>query len=105
VISYSVAQRTREIGIRMALGARGGDVVRMVVRHGMTLTAIGLAIGVAAALGLTRFLSSLLFAVPPNDVPTFLAIAAILAVVAWWASFLPARRASRIDPMRALRDE
>ena len=105
VISYSVAQRTREIGIRMALGARAGDVVRMVVRHGMTLTAIGLAIGVLAALGLTRFLSSLLFAVPPNDVPTFLAIAAILAGVAWVAAFLPARRASRIDPMRALREE
>ena len=105
VISYSVAQRTREIGIRMALGARSGDVVRMVVRHGLTLTAIGLTLGVGAALGLTRFLASLLFAVPPNDAPTFLAIAAILAGVAAAASFLPARRASRIDPMRALRDE
>ncbi|HEV8700407.1 MAG TPA: ABC transporter permease [Candidatus Polarisedimenticolia bacterium] len=105
VISYSVAQRTREIGIRMALGARSGDVVRMVVRHGMKLTAIGLVLGAGAALAVTRFLASLLFAVQPNDLSTFLTIAAILAAVAWWASFLPARRASRIDPMRALREE
>ena len=104
VISYSVAQRTREIGIRMALGARSRDVVRMVVRRGMRLTAIGLVIGVGSALAVTRFLASLLFAVQPYDPPTLLTVAAILAGVAWLASFLPARRAARVDPMMALRE-
>ena len=104
VISYSVAQRTREIGLRMALGAQGGDVVRMVVRRGLALAAIGLAVGVAAALAVTRFLSSLLFSVPPTDPLTFVSIAALLAAVACVASFLPAWRAARVDPMEALRE-
>jgi putative ABC transport system permease protein len=105
VISYSVAQRTREIGIRMALGAREGDVVRMVVRRGMILTGMGLVLGTVAALAVTRFLASLLFAVAPTDPSTFAAIAILLAAVAWLASFLPARRAARVDPLLALREE
>ena len=104
VISYSVVQRTREIGLRMALGARGLDVVRMVVRRGLGLTAAGLAIGVAVALAVTRFLSTLLFAVPPTDPLTFVSIAGLLAAVACVASFLPAWRAARVDPMEALRE-
>ena len=105
VIAYSVAQRTREIGIRMALGARSQDVVRMVVRRGMTLTAIGLGCGIVVALLVTRGMASLLFGVPPTDLATFLTIALLLATVAWLAAFLPARRAARVDPMVALRDQ
>jgi putative ABC transport system permease protein len=104
VISCSVAQRTREIGIRMALGARGGDVVRMVVRRGLALAAIGLALGLAAALAVTRLLSSLLFSVRPTDPLTFVSLAALLLAVAGVASFLPARRAARVDPIEALRE-
>jgi ABC-type antimicrobial peptide transport system permease subunit len=104
VISYSVVQRTREIGLRMALGARGPDVVRMVVRRGLGLTAAGLAIGVAVALAVTRFLATLLFSVPPTDPLTFVSIAGLLAAVACVASFLPAWRAARVDPMEALRE-
>jgi putative ABC transport system permease protein len=105
VIAYSVAQRTREIGIRMALGARSQDVVRMVVRRGMTLTAIGLGCGVVTALLVTRGMASMLFGVPPTDLVTFLTIALLLSTVAWLAAFLPARRAARVDPMVALRDQ
>jgi ABC-type antimicrobial peptide transport system permease subunit len=105
VISYSVAQRTREIGIRMAPGARAGDVVRMVVRRGMILTGIGLILGTAAALAVTRFLASLLFAVARTDPSTFAVIAIHLAAVAWLASFLPTCRAWHIDPLAVLREE
>jgi len=105
VIAYAVSQRTHEIGIRMALGARVEDVVRMVVRQGLRLAAIGLLVGAVAALATTRFLSSLLFGVGAADPMTFIVIPAILALVALVASWLPARRAARVDPMTALRGE
>jgi putative ABC transport system permease protein len=105
VMSYSVSQRTREIGIRMALGAQRSDVLQLVVRQGMLLTAIGLALGLLGALGLTRLISSLLFGVSATDVGTFSAVSALLFVVAVIACWLPARRASGVDPMVALRQD
>jgi putative ABC transport system permease protein len=105
VIAYAVSQRTHEIGIRMALGARVEDVVRMVVRQGLRLAAIGLLVGAVAALATTRFLASLLFGVGAADPMTFVVIPAILALVALVASWVPARRAARVDPMTALRGE
>ena len=103
VIAYIAAQRTREIGIRMALGAESGDVSRLFLRHGLTLTAIGLAIGVAASIGLTRFMSTLLFGVSATDPMTYAAVSTILGGVALLATWLPARRAAKVDPMAALR--
>ena len=105
VIAYSVSQRTREIGIRLALGASGSDVLQQVVREGMKPVAAGLVIGLAGALGWTRALSGLLFGVPTADAPSFLAAAAILAGVAWVACLVPARWATRVEPIRALHDE
>jgi putative ABC transport system permease protein len=105
VISYSIAQRTREIGIRMALGARRRDVVMMVVTHGVALALGGVAIGLVGALGLTRLLSSLLFEVTPTDTVTFVALPLLLTAVAAGACLVPARRATRVDPMVALRYE
>lgn len=109
VTSYSVAQRTRELGIRVALGAQHADLVRLIVGQGMTVVAIGLAaglaIGVATTLLLTRQLSALLFGVRPADPVTFAATAAILAIIALAANYLPARRATRLDPLIALRQE
>jgi predicted permease len=105
VLSYAVTQRTREIGVRMALGARAADVLGMVVRQGMQLTAIGLAVGVAAALAATRALSSLLFGIGAADPMTYAVLATALAAVALLACWLPARRAARVDPMVALRSE
>jgi putative ABC transport system permease protein len=105
VLSYDVARRTREIGIRMALGARPGDVMRGIVGRGARLTAIGLGIGTAASLLLTRFLSSLLFEVKPTDAATLVASAGALAAIALVASYLPARRAIGTDPLAAIRDE
>jgi putative ABC transport system permease protein len=105
VIAYSVTQRTQEIGIRMALGARQVDVVRMVVGNAMLLTGIGIAIGAAGGVALTRLMGELLFEVRPSDPPTFIAVVAVLTVVALAASFFPGRRASRVDPLIALRAE
>ena len=105
VISYSVAQRTHEIGLRAALGASREDLLRMVLGSGATLTALGLAIGAAGALGLTRLMSSMLFGVGPRDPATMGAVALVLALVAVIACYVPARRAAKVDPMVALRYE
>ena len=105
VISYSVSQRTREIGIRMALGARQQDVRRMFVQHGLALTAIGIVIGLAVAVGLTRMMSALLYAVSPVDPVTYGAVAIGLVAAALLASYLPARRATVVDPVQALKFE
>ena len=105
IISYGVAQRTQEIGIRVALGAQRGDVLALVVRHGAALAAVGLAVGITGALALSRYLGSLLFQVSPTDPPTFAAGAVVLGGVAVLAALLPARRAAMTDPMTALRNE
>jgi putative ABC transport system permease protein len=105
LMSYSVEQRTQEIGIRVALGASRGDMLRMVLKRGLLLAAIGLAVGLAAAFGLTRLLSSLLFGVKAGDPLAFGAVGVTLAAVAWIAIYIPARRATRIDPLIALRYE
>jgi putative ABC transport system permease protein len=105
VISYSVARRTHELGIRMVLGAGASDVVRLVLRQALTLVAIGLAIGVAGALAVSRLLSSWLYGVSPRDPLTFIGAPLTLAVVALLASFIPARRATGVDPVVALRFE
>ena len=105
VMHYSVAQRTHEIGIRMALGARSGDVLRMVIRQGLTLALTGLAVGLAGAWWLTRILSTLLYGVTPADPPTFLSVSFLLVVVAALASSIPAWRAAKVDPLQALRHD
>ena len=102
VTSYAVAQRRREIGVRMALGARRWDVSRLVLRHGLVLTAVGVAVGLAAALGLTRLMSALLFGVSPVDAATFAAGAGATALLALVATWLPARRAAGVNPIETL---
>ena len=103
VMSYSVAQRTHEIGIRMALGAQRSDVLRLVIRQGLTLTTVGIAIGLAAALGLTRLMQTLLFGITATDWVTYAEIGALLTLVALLACYLPAKRASKVNPMTTLR--
>jgi predicted permease len=105
VIAYTTRQRTHEIGIRMALGARQADVSRLVMGQGLRLTLIGVVLGVAVSLALTRFLRGELFGVAPTDVLTFSSVAALLCLVALLASYIPARRATKVDPMVALRHQ
>lgn len=103
VVSYSVVQRTREFGIRMAMGAKPGDVVAMVLREGLGLIGAGVALGIGASLVLTRAVRGMLFEVAPSDPLTFAFVAATLVMVALMASYVPARRATRADPMQSLR--
>jgi putative ABC transport system permease protein len=105
VLAYAVAQRTQEIGVRMALGARPADVLRQIAGQGMGWSAMGILIGVAGGLGLTRILSKMLFEVSATDPATFAGAAALLLAVAWTASYIPARRAMKLDPIVALREE
>ncbi len=103
VMSYAVAERTREIGVRVALGARSFDILRLVVRDGLRLTLIGLAIGLLISLGFTAILTKVLYGLMPAATPVFAAVVVLLAGVAMLACYLPARRATKVDPMVALR--
>ncbi len=105
VVSYSVSQRTNEIGVRMALGANRIDVVRLIVRQGMRLTLIGIGCGLVLSFAATRVLAGLLYGIKPGDPGTFAAVALFLAAVALMSCYFPARRAASIDPMKALRAE
>jgi ABC-type antimicrobial peptide transport system permease subunit len=105
VVSYLVGQRTGELGLRMALGAQRGDILRLILAGGGRLTGVGIALGTACALGLTRLMEGLLYQVRPTDPPTFIAVGLGLVAVALAACTVPARRASRVDPMVALRQE
>jgi putative ABC transport system permease protein len=105
VMAYSVSQRTHEIGVRVALGAKPGDILSLAVGQGMTVAGIGLGVGIAGSASLTHFLSGFLYGVRPTDLVTFLSAAALLAGAALLACYLPARKAARVDPLVALRDE
>ncbi len=105
MLAYVVSQRTQEIGVRLAIGAAPTDVVRLFVREGAMLTATGLVCGLVAALGANRAMASLLFGITATDPSTFAAVAGALLIVALGASYVPARRAARVDPMTALRTD
>jgi ABC-type antimicrobial peptide transport system permease subunit len=105
VIAYVVSQRTREIGIRSALGARPGQLEQMFLRQGLVLTAVGLVVGVASAVALGRWMSSLLFGVGPTDLAAYAAAVGVMIAAAALASYVPARRAANIDPIETLRAE
>jgi putative ABC transport system permease protein len=105
VVSYSVSQRTHEVGVRMALGAERGDVLKIVVGQGIRPVLIGTGIGVAGSLAVTRLLRTMLFGVKPTDPATFVAVSLVLLAVAWLACLIPARRATKVDPVVALRYE
>jgi putative ABC transport system permease protein len=105
VMAYSVSQRTREIGIRMALGAQRSAVVGLVLHQSLLLTIVGIGIGIAGAAAVSRYLEGLLFGLTPLDPPTFAAVAVMFAAVALFAAFVPARRATKVDPLVALRYE
>jgi len=105
VIAYAATQRTREIGVRMALGAQVGDVRKMFLRHGLALAATGIVLGIAVAVVITRVMAAFLFGVGPMDPMTYAVVSAVLAAIALLATYLPARRAARIDPVVALRAE
>jgi putative ABC transport system permease protein len=105
MLAYSVAQRTRELGVRIALGARRGDLLFMVVSNGLKLALMGIALGVGGGLLVARMIASLLYGVTPADIPTFVGVGVTLLTVALAASYIPALRATRVDPMVALRYE
>jgi len=105
VVSYSVSQRTNEIGVRMALGADRLDVVRLILKQGMRLTAIGIACGLALSFAATRLLADLLYGIKPADPLTYVSVSLLLAVIALVSCYVPARRAASIDPMKSLRAE
>jgi len=105
VLAYSVSQRKQELGIRIALGATAGNVAGLVLRQGLLLAGIGVAIGMAAAIALTRLMATLIFGVSATDPMTFSTVAALLIAIALVASYVPARRAMRVDPMQSLRTE